>query len=65
MVHDTQSAQNAQSKEHNTYTVTQIMHVEYVEHSVWHESISVLINIFSAPSLVLAEHSVGSNTNNA
>ena len=29
-------------------------------HSVCHEPISVLIN---APSLVLAEHSVGSNTN--
>ena len=34
----------------------------HVEHSVCHEPISVLINIFNiyAPSLVLVKHSVGS-----
>ena len=35
-----------------------------VEHSVCHEPISVFINVY-APCLVLVEHSVGSNTNNA
>ena len=73
LVHDTQSAQHAQSKEHNTYivtsrrqsiasilitTMTLWRHTGYersvyyalcfvhVEHSVCHEPISVLINIF-------------------
>ena len=36
----------------------------FVEQSVCHEPISVLINIY-ALGLVLVEHSVGSNTNNA
>ena len=36
----------------------------FVEQSVCHEPISVLINIY-APGLVLVEHSVGSNINNA
>ena len=34
----------------------------FVEQSVFHEPISVLINIY-APGLVLVEHSAGSNTN--
>ena len=36
----------------------------FVDQSVCHEPISVLINIY-APGLVLVEHCVGSNTDNA
>ena len=96
LVHDTQSAQHAQSEEHNTYIVTSwrqynapILPITTMAALVWAHWI-VLMTIYVlcsllracwalcvswtnfcfnkyiyAPSLVLVEHSVGSNTNNA
>ena len=73
MENSTQSAQQAQSKEHNTYIVESYRQSNVpipliITMALWRHD-GYVMNCFNwciyAPCLVLVEHSVGCNTNNA